>query len=194
MSTITSMAKARRSLTITDPRAIRALVHEVRWQLLHELEDGKVLTATEAARIAGITPSAMSYHLRAMEKWGIVERVESTDGRERPWRAAADDITISPDAMQETGTSTGRQFLGSFLASMNQTANRWSGTSTVGATKNSAQMTQTQLWLTNDEARALSKSLEELIDPYRSRDLNSHPDEASVRDIFWLNLPKPPSS
>ena len=40
----------RRTLTLTDPRAIRVLAHEVRQQLLDELSGGTVLTATEAKR------------------------------------------------------------------------------------------------------------------------------------------------
>src|SRR5665647_3712685 len=76
----------RTTLTLTDPRAIRAIAHEARQQVMDELYGGSVLTATEAAQICGLSPSAMSYHLRALEKWGIVVRDDpSSDGRERPW-------------------------------------------------------------------------------------------------------------
>ncbi|WP_125612404.1 winged helix-turn-helix domain-containing protein [Specibacter cremeus] len=52
-------------------------------------------TATELARRFGLTPSAMSYHLRALEKWGYVVRAEAGgDGRERYWRAAGDSLNI----------------------------------------------------------------------------------------------------
>src|SRR3954447_9243658 len=79
----------KKQLVISDPRAIRALAHPARQVVIDELYDGKVLTATECAELAGLSPSAMSYHLRSLEKYGIVERVESAaDGRERPWRAA----------------------------------------------------------------------------------------------------------
>src|SRR4051794_4241177 len=80
----------KKQLVISDPRAIRALAHPARQVVIDELYDGKVLTATECAELAGLTPSAMSYHLRALERWGILERAEaSADGRERPWRAPA---------------------------------------------------------------------------------------------------------
>src|SRR5450759_3410203 len=83
------------TLTLTDPRAIRAIAHEARQQVIDELYSGSVLTATEAAQICGLSPSAMSYHLRALEKWGIVVRDDtSSDGRERPWRAGANDLSI----------------------------------------------------------------------------------------------------
>ena len=74
---------------LTDPRAIRALAHPARLAVLEELSDGQEMTATECGAAVGITASAMSYHLRALAKWGFVERAESRDGRERPWRATA---------------------------------------------------------------------------------------------------------
>ena len=75
--------------TLSDPGAIRALAHPARLAVIEELYAGRELTATECAEIAGLSPSAMSYHLRSLEKAGIVERAElDGDGRERPWRAA----------------------------------------------------------------------------------------------------------
>ena len=68
-------------VVITDPRAIRALAHPARQRIIDELYSGRVLTATECAELAGLTPSATSYHLRALERWGIVERAESLGGR-----------------------------------------------------------------------------------------------------------------
>ena len=89
------MAKKKR-VVIDDPRAIRALAHPARQRVIDELFNGQVLTATECAELAGLTPSAIGYHLRALERWGIVERAdESPDGRERPWRAAAASLMIS---------------------------------------------------------------------------------------------------
>jgi DNA-binding transcriptional ArsR family regulator len=76
--------------TISDPRAIKALAHPARLAVLEELRVQPELTATEVAALVGLSPSAMSYHLRALEKWGFVERAEpGPDGRERPWRATS---------------------------------------------------------------------------------------------------------
>ena len=62
---------------------LRAISHPVKWRVLQALWSGRTLTATQAADIAGITPSAMSYHLRHLAKLGMIERLESDDGRER---------------------------------------------------------------------------------------------------------------
>lgn len=82
---------------ISDPQAIRALAHEARLEALEELYSSQsTRTATELASRCGLTPSAMSYHLRALEKYGFVERSPSEgDGRERRWRASAHSLLVS---------------------------------------------------------------------------------------------------
>ncbi|MGI8869717.1 MAG: MarR family transcriptional regulator [Mycobacteriales bacterium] len=56
---------------------------------------GREMTATELAEKAGVSPSAMSYHLRSLARWGVIERVGAdTDARERRWRAAGDSLQI----------------------------------------------------------------------------------------------------
>jgi DNA-binding transcriptional ArsR family regulator len=75
-------------LRITDPQVMRALAHPARiaiWQFLG-LEGPA--TATECAEIAGLSPSACSYHLRTLARYGFVEEdpVSAADGRQRPWR------------------------------------------------------------------------------------------------------------
>ena len=68
-------------VVLRDPRAIKALAHPARLAVIDEFFAGRRLTATECAEIAGLSASAMSYHLRALEKWGIIRRSEATRGR-----------------------------------------------------------------------------------------------------------------
>ncbi len=87
-------------LRLTDPRMIRALVHPARvaiWQFL-ALEGPA--TATECAEIAGLSPSACSYHLRTLARYGFVEEdlASTADGRERPWRVRITAFSISDGA------------------------------------------------------------------------------------------------
>ncbi|MEE1621339.1 ArsR/SmtB family transcription factor [Zafaria sp. Z1313] len=83
-------------VVISDPQAIRALAHEARLEVLEELfASQSTRTATELASRCNLTPSAMSYHLRALEKYGYVERAASEgDGRERRWKAAGDQLVV----------------------------------------------------------------------------------------------------
>ena len=85
-----------KQVEITDPKAIRALAHAARLEVISELYSTQVSrTATELAAQTGLTPSAMSYHLRALQKWGIVVPAATAgDARERRWKAAGTDFTI----------------------------------------------------------------------------------------------------
>lgn len=91
------MPAARTPVVISDPQAIRALAHEARLEALEELfASQSTRTATELASRCGLTPSAMSYHLRALEKYGFVERSPSEgDGRERRWKAAGYSLLVN---------------------------------------------------------------------------------------------------
>lgn len=182
--------RKRTSVTIEDPRAIRALAHEVRQQVIEELYDGEVLTATQAARLCGITPSAMSYHLRALEKWGIVRRDDpSVDGRERPWRAAGDSLTISANARRGSSSSTATAFMGTEMASLRRTIEAWSTGDR--RPEESAQVSRGRMWLTDAEARSLNDEIESVIEHYDTRTAQEATDEVTARDFFWLNLPQP---
>jgi DNA-binding transcriptional ArsR family regulator len=145
---------------ISDPRALKALAHPHRMAALDELSAHGPLTATECAAAVGTTPSAMSYHLRELARWGFVERVEpAVDGRERPWRAVPgvgatlqlDDPDVGPAAMAAADSVT-REVL-------DRTAQRLAALYTRQASQ-PAEWRQADLgmlssdtWLTADEAR-----------------------------------------
>lgn len=76
---------------ITDLRALRALADPIRYRILGHLMAVGPQTASQCAAIVGATASNCSYHLRELERYGLVERVAAGDGdgRERPWRPTA---------------------------------------------------------------------------------------------------------
>jgi DNA-binding MarR family transcriptional regulator len=74
---------------LTDPRTLRGYAHPLRMALVGLLRREGPMTATQAAgRLDESVPSC-SFHLRQLAKYGLAERVEGADGRERPWRATA---------------------------------------------------------------------------------------------------------
>ncbi|MGC4877509.1 ArsR/SmtB family transcription factor [Micromonospora sp. DT43] len=89
---------------VSDPQVMRALAHPARiaiMEYLNSREGGG--TATECAEIVGLSPSATSYHLRALAKFGLVEQAPSRgDARERVWR------TTSSSLMVDAGHGAGR--------------------------------------------------------------------------------------
>src|SRR5580704_4696174 len=85
-----------KSIKLTDPETMRALAHPARialWQ--HLLLEGPA-TATECAPVAELSPSACSYHLRQLARYGFVEQDQAAaaNGRERPWRAVVTSTTV----------------------------------------------------------------------------------------------------
>ena len=80
----------RRRLDLTDPRAIRALAHPLRWTLLEALGQAGTLTATQASEMLGESPANCAFHLRTLAKYGFVEEAGGGRGRERPWRLRFD--------------------------------------------------------------------------------------------------------
>src|SRR5579863_4230460 len=76
-------------IQLTDPQMMRALAHQARIAIWLHLGLHGPATATECAEVAGLSPSACSYHLRTLARYGFIEedRASAADGRERPWRA-----------------------------------------------------------------------------------------------------------
>lgn len=83
------MAQTEQRKTITDVRALTALAHPVRVALLNHLLAFGPRTASQCAATVPASPSACSYHLRQLARWGFVEPAQGDDARERPWRATA---------------------------------------------------------------------------------------------------------
>jgi predicted ArsR family transcriptional regulator len=97
-------------LSLTDPRMMRALAHPARLAIWEHLGLDGPATATECAAVAGLSPSACSYHLRTLARYGFVEEdlPRSADGRERPWRAKVTGINIPSGAGSAALRDAGR--------------------------------------------------------------------------------------
>jgi DNA-binding transcriptional ArsR family regulator len=83
------MPDADKTLTLTDPRALRALAHPTRLKLVGLLRKHGPLTATQAGVLLDEVPASASFHLRQLAKYGLVEEAPGGRGRERPWQATA---------------------------------------------------------------------------------------------------------
>ncbi len=98
-------------LRLDNPRMMRALAHPARIAILQRLALDGPATATECAEVTGLSPSACSYHLRALARYGFVDEdpASAADGRQRPWRARVVSVTFDegepdqPDALRVAG-------------------------------------------------------------------------------------------
>jgi DNA-binding transcriptional ArsR family regulator len=97
---------------IADVRALSALAHPVRVALLNHLMAFGPRTASQCAEAVGASPSACSYHLRQLARWGFVEPAPAVaDGRERPWQPAATGFSFAYDRENPAGRAVQERLL-----------------------------------------------------------------------------------
>lgn len=182
-------------MLLSDPRAIRALAHPARLAVIDELYSGRELTATECAELAGLSPSAMSYHLRSLEKYGIVERADSaTDGRERPWRAAGSYLQVDSTsgsvgelaaAASLSSTVLGRtvEQFDRYLARRGQESKEW---------LEASEASYGQLWLLPEEAKEVAEQFLSSVEKYRGRRTGHRPEGARRMRLAVMLFPTDP--
>lgn len=179
-----------REVTISDARAIRALAHDARQRVIQVLyTDQRPQTATELAQLTGLSPSAMSYHLRALERWGVVERTAGDgDGRNRPWKAAGTGLRIDTAALGPTGDDlVADQMLGDLRRRLKEHRVR-----TPEQRTGSTALATGELWLTAEQAERLSLWLENAVLDEHEAGWRNEPGPDRVRMAFlWSLLPDP---
>ena len=179
-----------REVTITDARAIRALAHDARQRVIEVLYSEQLpRTATELARLTGLSPSAMSYHLRVLEKWGVVERsADDGDARNRPWKAGGTSLRIDTTGLgPATEDLMADQLLGGLRRRLHEHRSR-----PVQERAGSMGLASGELWLTPDQAERLSLWLENAILDEHETGWRNEPAPDRVRMAFlWSLLPDP---
>jgi DNA-binding transcriptional ArsR family regulator len=173
----------REEVVLTDPRALRALAHPARTAIIDDLYQGNVRTASELAGVIGLTPSATSYHLRALERWGILVRAGSSqDGRERPWCAPATVLRWGGAQDSEgdgPATSAVRDAIaGDYLRRLREQLDAWARAprSEHEAWPDAADLTRGYVWLDPQEAKELTAEILRLLERVqRGRDARHHP-------------------
>lgn len=72
---------------IEDPRELRALAHPVRVAIMEQLGYRGPMTASQLAEHIDESPSNLSWHLRKLGEFGLVEPdPDGGSGRQKPWK------------------------------------------------------------------------------------------------------------
>jgi DNA-binding transcriptional ArsR family regulator len=184
-----------KKVEITDPKAIRALAHAARLEVISELYSTQVSrTATELAAQTGLTPSAMSYHLRALQKWGIVVPAATAgDARERRWKAAGTDFSInsgggvaSPEfAVLDLELDAFRRRVSAYAKTRDEQRERRQN----GESASSVVLASHLLYLTPDQRAELTGKLFDLLKDYELEDPAHVPDGAQRMATMWSMIP-----
>lgn len=173
---------------ITDPKALRALAHPLRWKLLEFIGREGTATATQCAEETGESVANCSYHLNTLAKYNYVEVAEGGQGREKPWRLVSisqgwdnvgHDQEVSLAARAATST-----FLDHALAQIKERQlteylepEEWQ--KVVG-------MDNTNEFLTPAEVDEMRAAVRELMNKYRERrtDPSTRPEGARFVNLF----------
>jgi len=164
---------------------MRALAHPARLAILDHLslhDDGA--TATECAEVVRLSPSATSYHLRALARAGMIEEGPSRgDGRERVWRrrfrtysvgaepAAGPEDLAAETAMAEAFLAHQNDKVRRYLAAAREQGQDW---------YDAATLTDQTLLVTAEELTELMGRLNDVVGPYLHRERGEPPKGARI--------------
>ena len=97
------------------PRALRALAHPLRWQLIDLIGSETTATATRCAEVLGQSVASCSYHLGILGKYGYIELVPGQAGKEKPWRLASRQQNLDPSGLDNEGALAAEAAAEAFL-------------------------------------------------------------------------------
>lgn len=185
-----------RRVTISDPQVMRALAHPARLSIMEHLTTtGEAVTATGGADIVGLSPSATSYHLRELARYGLVEEAPSRgDARERRWRSSVQSwqLDLRPDANAETQAAE-QTLLDVYLARDFERIREWvrRARSEPKEWHDAAVIAGPMLLMTPEELKALNAAVQQLFEPYRRRARAADPPAgARIVAIHYAALPQ----
>jgi len=171
---------------------MRALAHPARIAILQHLALDGPATATECAETAGLSPSATSYHLRTLARYGFVEEdlACAADGRHRPWRARMIAFSLGDEPNQHApARAAGRLLMESVHARFEELRAQYLDTEPDYPLewREAAGSDQEVLHVTADELAALRAQVRDLANRYRRLDPVDRPPGAR-RVHVTLNL------
>jgi DNA-binding transcriptional ArsR family regulator len=185
-------------MEITDPRAIRALAHPLRLDLLDLLVAIGPATAAQCGRILGVPQANCSFHLRQLAKYGFVEDAGAgADRRERQWRVPDPRLRFpggegraAGSSLQQVVLRRAMQTIADFSERLDAEPPHWQDAATV--------MSGVAL-LTAAEAAELKEQWSALLAPYLARAVGSglHPGPGQRHVRYFLAgtpLPVRPST
>jgi Helix-turn-helix domain len=182
-----------RRLELTDPRALRAVAHPLRLALIGLLRSEGPLTATQAGKRLGSSAQSCWFHLRQLQKYGLVEEAGGGHGRERPWRATAM-FTSWPRVAPTPEMAAATELLTTVLAERYcESLMRWLSVKEDEPKEwqEAAMFGDSLLYVTPDELNQLKQEARALTDRYAERVPNRALRPPGARKVEFLHLAFP---
>jgi predicted ArsR family transcriptional regulator len=181
---------------ITDPKALRAMAHPLRWQLLEILSRDGMATATQCAQETGESVANCSYHLNLLAKYDYVEKAEGGRGREKPWRLVSQSQRFGTDDASDDETRLAAQAAGiAFLDyQFGMIKDRSLRSSTTPAEWRAVTgIDNTHQFMTPDELDEVRHEVRKLMDRFNDRrtDPAKRPEGARSVNLFFSGMVNP---
>lgn len=181
------------TLELTNPRALRALAHPIRLELIGLLRRGGPLTATQAGERLGESPASCSFHLRQLAKYGLVEEAGGGRGRERPWQATAVSTEWAARGNDPEADAAGALLSRVVVERHFQAALEWLDRRPAEAPEwiDAAAITDAILYMTPEELREVDEQIKALIAPYMKPLDDPSPPAQGGRNVSIIALTFP---
>jgi hypothetical protein len=155
----------------SDPKALRALAHPIRWKLIDILAAEGNATVTRCAAVLGESTATCSYHLGILGKYGYITRVAGQRGRDKPWQLVSNDVELSSSGLDPEGVAASRAAAGALLdyelAWLKESLRH--ADREPGQWQHTNKVISTTTWVTAREAKQITAEIRETLDKYANR-------------------------
>ena len=180
------------SAPLTDSLAMRALAHPVRVALIELLAVVDTLTATQASELLGESPANCAFHLRTLAKYGFVEEAGGGRGRERPWKSADRNITITTKQDDPRAATAAGALSQVWLDRWIERARQVFGSSDyLPGWENATGWSRSGVFLTPAETADLRGQMRRLLEKYEGRKSNPALRPAGALPVEWTIFAAP---
>lgn len=178
---------------INDPAALNALAHPLRLGIIELLAINGAMTATELADVLDESPANCSWHLRKLADYDFVTEAEGATGRKRPWRLTRVGFRVGgPDATPEerrAGRGFSRVWTQRLLERYLAAEERVDAEG--GEWRDAADLSETAVWLTAQELKAVNEQFQEILSQHKDRVVNEskRPEGSRLVELVTWGMP-----
>lgn len=183
---------------LRDPKAMRAMAHPTRLEIMEILREAGPLTATELGERLGQSPANASFHLRTLAKYGFIEEADTqAKGRSRPWQEPTGGLLVREEELTGEARRAAEAMTAGFRSMLFRRIERWAA-ERAGYPKpwqSVGFQSEFRTDMTAEELREVSRKFGEALEPFK-RPKSEVPDGAARVTIaawgFPTELPEEP--
>lgn len=179
---------------LRDPKAMRAMAHPLRLQLLEIIREEGAMTATQLSERVGESPANTAFHLRTLAKYGFIEEAGRGPGRTRPWRAVPGGLLIREEELAGPARRAAETLVGALRDVVVRQIERWSVERDryPPEWQSAGFETEFRSQLTAEELADVSRRIGRILEPYSRPNRKRPKDAKQVTIVAWGFPTEPP--